>query len=258
MFSLGRYRLQYDQISRISAKPHEIPGIGEDDTDMAMAGFDKARVSCWTCAKDRQWGIHGPGRRHAAVMQFQIQADPGSEGCILREFKIDLAFSPVNNCGTGSYARSIPDASTELSEANAEVKLIGRPAPSRVSPETGTWRFWSDRIPDTSSGQALTARWVWESNDDQNLKGRVLYGALAIHHPGKPFEVRCHVRGRIATPGWLRLKFSDREHEPRTWKLRPQKGKEDLKARIDQLEEQMMMRNRPDSPCEHLYSQPFC
>jgi len=63
--------------------------------------------------------------------------------------------------------------------------------------------------------------------------GRGVFGVVM-----DSLEVRVHL--------W-RLKFSDREHEPRTWKLRAQKGEEDLKARIDQLQEQMMMRNKLDT-----------
>lgn len=230
MSEIGRYRAQYGQ---------QLRNVGSNDTDLATARFGKARVSCWTCPSNRKWGTRD--QRHAAVMLFHIEADPGGQSGILRHFELELKFSTLKPTIPGP--EQPPEISTESLEdrgdEQVDVCLIGPPSPRSVSHTTKEWIFWSIRLSDEETGQALAARWTWESSVAHELKGRVLHGGLALHHPGQPFRVTCHVRGKVTQSPNIILKFSDRHHEPRSWKLVPQRCDRDLQQDIDLLEEQM-------------------
>ena len=245
-------------LSRYRSRYSELRPLGTYDTDLATARFGEATVSCWTCEKDRQWGVFGRRKQHAAVMCFQMQALPGSDDCRLSHFELDLCFAPEGRkiSATAGHRSNCP----ATCEDRPEVCLIGSPAPRCVSHEGGAgtskascWKFWSSRVSDTVTGQALTARWLWEASDSQELKGRILHGGVAVHHPGDPFIVTCHVKGRVERKDGIRLKFSNQHHEPRPWKLQPEvcdRDLQDLQADIDELEINIMRLNSPESTRE--------
>lgn len=240
---LGRYRSRYG----------ELRTIGTNDTDLATARFGAATVSCWTCEKDRQWGTFGRHSQNAAVMHFQMQALPGTDDCQLSHFELDLSFSSVMEGRCIPALTRCEGGAGGQHDGQAEVCLIGPPAPKCFSHDAplGThqnscWKFWSSRISDDATGQPLAARWMWEAKDNQELKGRILHGGVAIRHPGSPFLVTCHVRGRVTKPNGIKLKFSDKHHVPRPWTVRPDVCDQDLQDHIDKLDANIQRLNKPE------------
>lgn len=235
--SIGRHRLRY-------------PELGANDTDLAIARFGRASVSCWTSPSNRVWGIHG--QRKAAVMRFHVEANPGCEDGVLRNFELELKFSSISQ---DTLTLTIPTAesATPQEDANcdeSQVCLIGPPAP-RYLQQDGKWTFSSDRLSDEQTGHALAARWTWESPVAHELRKRVLHGGVALYHPGQPFHVVCHVRGRVTKPRNIILKFSDNHHKPRSWKLTPQICEQDLQAEINALEGRMKDLNTSATSVAH-------
>lgn len=244
---LGRYRSRYGELRTIDT----------NDTDSATACFGKAMVSCWTCEKDRQWGTFGRHHQRAAVLHFQMQALPGSDDCTISHFELDLSFSSVTEGRGISVPTRYRGGSFGQHNYQAEICLIGPPAPICVSPNTTLstqqtcyWKFWSRRVSDGVTGQAFAARWTWEANDSRELEGRILHGGVAVRHPGSPFLVTCHVKGRVAKPNGIKLKFSDRHHEPRPWKLCPDICDQDLQDHIDKLDANIQQLNKPRTICK--------
>lgn len=233
---LGRFTSRYDRLRR----------IGQNETDLAVATFGKAKVSCWTCPDNRHWGTHGPDQRRAAVMRFNIEADPGPLEGILSYFELDLQFAEATIASQSSEQALSVDTSG-MEEACASVSLIGAPAPRSVAHSARTWSFWSIRLSDDDSGEAVAARWGWHSDSCHELRGRVLHGGVAFYHPGEPFRIDCHVRGRVSKPNGIILKFSNRHHQPRSWILAPLECQEDLQHHIEQLHRQTENLNVPTS-----------
>lgn len=252
MSFLGRYRSQYHEVEQSTGETAQaiVIGAGNRLSDLAIARFGKARVSCWTSAKDRQWGRYGPEPRRGAVMHFKMQAI-GPEECRLNSFELDLVFSK----DSPDHPSSVNTPREGLSAASdaEDVYLIEFPAPVCVygsyaqntmhSAEHRYWKFSSSLISHGESGSPSTARWAWEADNCQELQGRILHGGVALDHPGQPFRLTCHVRGRVSKPGGIKLKFSDRHHEPRSWNVVPQSSNTDLDASIDQLEATMKRLN---------------
>lgn len=229
MSQIGRYRSQYGPLRN----------VGSNDTDLASARFGRARVRCWTCPSNRKWGTLD--QRQAAVMLFHIEADPGCHNGVLRHFELELKFSslaPITHSSDTTSGRGIAGLEGRDDE-QVDVCLIGPPSPRSVGHTTKEWIFWSNRLSDEETGQALAARWTWESKWAHELKGRILHGGVALHHPGRPFQVTCQVRGKVAQSRNIILKFSDRHHEPRSWRLVPQLCERDLQQDIGLLEERM-------------------
>lgn len=229
---LGRYRSQYDQLR----------SIGRNDTDLAIAQFGRAQVSCWTSPRHRTWGTHE--QRQAAIMGFHLEANPGCEDGVLRSFEVELKFTnfALDTASSEAHPERIAAQQEESSCDEREVCLIGCPAPRCVQ-EKGEWTFSSYRLPDEQSGQALAARWTWESTVAHELRERILHGGVALYHPGQPFQVVCHVKGRVTKPRNIILKFSDQHHKPRSWKVTPQVCEQDLQADINALESRMKRLN---------------
>lgn len=225
--------------------------------DLATACFGNARVSCWTCEEDRQWGIFGRYHQRAAVMHFQMQALPGSNDCKISDFELDLSFSPVTE-GRGIPAPTQHQTSSSGQHGDhAEICLIGAPAPRSLShnaslgtQQTCCWKFWSSRVSDNVTGRAFAARWMWEAKDGRELEGRILHGGVAVRHPGSPFLVTCHVRGRVAKSNGIKIKFRDDHHEPHSWELRPDVCDQDLHDHIDNLDANIQRLNKPRTTCK--------
>ncbi|KAJ9652088.1 hypothetical protein H2198_008674 [Neophaeococcomyces mojaviensis] len=172
-------------------------------------------------------------------MQFHMEANPGSKDGILSVFELDLNFSTITPQPAKSIPRSLAGDQREMEASAAEVCLIGAPAPRCVAHAARTWMFWSSRLSDGDTGEAMAARWIWESNTDHELKGRVLHGGVALYHPGEPFRVNCHVKGKVLKPGGIILKFSNQHHQPRSWILVPKQCDENLQEYIEQLQANM-------------------
>lgn len=203
----------------------------------------------------------------------------GPDDCRLSSFELDLDFPGVTEKIVNSGDTVQDPASAKGNDCTADVCLIDFPAPSCVegttlaqarettsnvgslvnnaSPENETgnrghpvprrrkaWKLHSSLISDRDSGRPRMARRTWEAYYDiRHVPGRIFHGGIAITHPEQPFEVTCHVRGKVSKPGGFRLKFSSQHHNPRIWRVSPQVSGEDLQHYINQLEEDMIRLN---------------
>jgi len=183
-------------------------------------------------------------------MKFHMEANPGSEEGVLSNFELDLKFTAAAQRPSKSRSQASPGAPLEVLSDDPEVCLIGAPAPRYITHTARVWRFWSNRLSDDDSGVAMAARWIWESNASQELKGRVLHCGVALHHLGEPFRVTCQVRGKVSKPGGIILKFSNQHHEPRSWLLVPQACDENLQGYIEKLQVSMEKLNSPIYLCD--------
>lgn len=244
---LGRHRHRHQELNsrhNVDSQPltlHQTTAM----SDIAIASFGTARISCWTRPEDRKWGIHH--QQNAAVMRFRMKA-AGPDDCKLSDFELDLEFSvlPGDQGIMDAECTTQGGSATVIADNQAEVCLIELPAPScvPVPPTIDCWSFRSDSIADEQNGRSRTARWIWEtSGEHRMLEGRILHGGIALRHPGKPFLVTCHVKGKVSKPGGFKLKFSSRHHVPRLWQIVPMCCEEDLQCHINRLEEEMVRLN---------------
>lgn len=272
MAGLGRYPQRYAEFDENIWPPGQPCEINETTTitDLSLAQFGTARVSCWTEPQDRRWGKHGSDSEDIVIMKVGMQAQSPEE-CSLSCFTLDLSFSPITETIT-TLNPSIQHHSPEEDCKSASVCLIGFPAPKCLQSQTAhertnvqhneqlsnsldgvtanqqrahsqtlpsrKWRFQSRLIPNEIDGKPSTARWIWElKHEHRHFDGRILHGAVALQHSGQPFLVTCQVMGKISKPGGFRLKFGNKHNMPRRWRIVPAHSELDLQGEVKSLQD---------------------
>lgn len=247
---LGRYAHRYGQMT-IWEQDTQPVGILEKSgpmRDLATATFGRAHVSCVIKPREIKWGRHYDDP--AAIMQFRMRAI-SPENCKLSDFELDMRFSPTTLSSVSNNQEAIMDSSNAEQlrpPPHHEIYLLELPAPTHVpeSPHCNQWAFSSHSIPNPLTGQLTTARWVLRSRIDQGIMdGRLLHAGVALRHHTVPFQVTCQVRGRIAKPGGVRLRFSDEHHTPRVWQIVPESCLDNLQPSINDLERHVSQLNVP-------------
>lgn len=180
-------------------------------------------------------------------MRFRMQAI-SPQDCQLSDFELKLSFSAQLK----NSENNIPDIAAQGSMSDLqlndqpEVYLVELPAPSCVptGPELEFWKFRSDSAADEQTGHLYAARWIWETYaEPRRLEGKLMHGGVALHHPGRPFSMKCQVKGKASKPGGVRLKFSNEHHCPRVWQVVPKICEDDLQHQIFALEAEMVELN---------------